>query len=817
MSDSSHIPNNILSRFFDQWARLCFKHAKLVVSISAVVILALGSQALKIKVDISTEAMLRDDDPVRINYQNFRKTFGREDVIILSVPTAGSLNNEFLANIYDLQNEIDLKVPYVQKITSLINARYSYGDDDELIVEELLENYPKHKWDEDSLIKHVLAQKNYINRLVSEDGQFIAIIIELQTYAPGSQVLLTEVQSAETYKALRALLDENIELGIAMSGKPVLLTVTNTLTAQDSAVVGMTVLTMIILFMVFFFRRLSGLLISLAVVYGSILSGVGLMGFFGAPYTMTSNALVPLVLGIGVADIVHILSIFYKRYDESGNKEEAIIIAMGHSAPAVFLTTLTTVIGFLSFVVGDLASTAELGIYAAATVGFALFFTITLAPSLISLFSIKQKTGKQSESLRLIKFLSGCGEIGIKFPRFISIASIILFFICVWGTSLLKMSFDPIEGFSDDLLAKQDNFKIDKQYGGITNFEVIIDSGEPNGIFDEAFVKKLLKAEDQFSNRTIAGMPLGDTYSFLDIVREVNKSLNSNNNDFYTIPQDRQLLAQEVLLFELSQAEDLYDVIDNNKQKVRLTLKTFHADGVEYEVLIRTLEKDLFKIFGADVDIVITGVSALVAESVPKAIKTMSKSYVIAGVLIILILMILLGSFRMGLISILPNLLPIVLTMNIMVLLNWPIDMSTIMVGAIAMGLVVDDSLHFLYQVKNGLADNQDVRTSIRGALTSVGPALVMTTVIFTSSMLVELNSSIFPIFAFGATMAMIAVFALMSDILIAPALLTWVYGGQQEGQEEGQKEGRKESQEKVSRESSGKEGELATEGFLDK
>ncbi len=776
--NEAHSPTRFLNRFFAAWAEFCYKHAKLSVFICAFLVIATSSQLLKLRVDISTEAMLREDDSVRVNYQDFKKTFGREDVVILSVPTGGSLNKEFIAKIYDLQNEIDEKVPHIKEITSLINARYTYGEDDDLIVEDLLENYPDHQWTEETLKSHVLNQPMYLNRLISDDGEYLAIMIELQTYVPGTDQPLTEVESAESYEALRALLDEKPELDIAIGGEPVLQSVTNKLTAEDSAVVGVTVMTMVILFMAVFFRRLSGVLIPLSVIYGSVLCAVGIMAFNNDPYTLSTNALVPLVLGIGVADVVHILSIFYKRFDQNGDKHESIVYAMSHSAPAVFLTTLTTVIGFLSFLVGDLASTADLGIYAATTVTFALLFTITLAPSLISIFEIKQKPVKHSSNTKVIAFLSACGEIGMSYPKTISILSIASFVFCLWGTTLLSMSFDPIGGFPDSLVAKQDNQRIDQQYDGVTNFEVIIDSGKPSGIYEDDFVKKMLEAEVRLSNVTIADMALGDTYSLLDIVREVHKSLNGNDDEFYSVPQDRELLAQEVLLFELSQADDLFEVIDTNKQKARMSLRTVYADGVEYEVLIRELEIILAEVFGPETDIVITGVSALVAESVPKAIKTMSKSYVIAGVLIILILMILIGSFKIGLISIIPNLLPIVVTLNIMVLLGWPIDMSTIMVGAIAMGLVVDDSLHFLYHVKNSYVDTGDIQNSIRSTLTNVGPALVMTTVIFTSSMLVELGSSIFSVFAFGATMAMIAVMALMADILLAPALLVWVYGG---------------------------------------
>jgi len=189
---------NFLSRIFFHWAQFCFDHAKLCIGFTLILVVILSSQVPKLKMDISTEAMLRKDDAVRVNYQNFRQVFGREDAIILSVPTGGSLSNELLEKIFNLQSEIENNVPYVHKITSLINARYSYGENDDLIVEGLLENFPKHKWESDELLQFVLRQPNYVNRLSSEDGKFTAIAIELQTYAPGTNELLNEEQSAES-------------------------------------------------------------------------------------------------------------------------------------------------------------------------------------------------------------------------------------------------------------------------------------------------------------------------------------------------------------------------------------------------------------------------------------------------------------------------------------------------------------------------------------------------------------------------------------------------------------------------------------------
>lgn len=768
---------NLLSQFFQQWAELCFDHAKTTLSLCILFIAILASQIPLLTVDISTEAMLRKTDPARVNYQEFRKAFGRDDVIILSTPTNGLLTKPLLASIYDLQKEIDQKVPYIKEITSLINTRYSYGEDDELIVEELLENYPNHKWDSRTLTEFVLKQPAYVNRLISADGSHTAIIIELATYAdPSSKEFLSEAQSAESFHALRKIIDAKPELNIAMSGEPVLLTITNELTASDTTITGSAALVMVILFMLISFKRLSGILMPLSVIYGSIIGTLGLMGFFGAPFTMTTSAVVVLILGIGVADVVHILSLFYRHFDEHNDKRAAIIYAMSHSAPAVFLTTLTTATGFLSFLSGDLASTSELGIYAAIMVGFALFYTLTLLPTFISLFKIKQKIKTEDRNERLLKLLSACGDLSIKHSKLISLTAIVAFGLSIWGTTFLTMSYDPINNFPDDLLERMDNEAIDKQYNGITAFEVVIDSGSPNGIYQTEFINNFEKAAELLSNRSVAGIEMSNSYSVLDILKEVHKSLNGNQDEFYQVPGNKELIAQELLLFEISQADDLYDVIDQNKQKVRLTLRSEHADGVEYEKLIRKMESQLDDIFGSDTPIVITGLSVLVAESVPKAIRTMSKSYVVAGVLIIAIMMILVKSFGIGLISIIPNVLPILLTMNFMVLIDWPLDMSTIMVGAIALGLVVDDSLHFLYHYKQNYLATQDVQLSIRKTLSSIGPALVITTAIFSSCLMVDLFSSIFSVYVFGACLAMIAVLALLADLIIVPALLTFVY-----------------------------------------
>ena len=186
MSTEIHHSSNFLSRAFKRWAELTFDHPLIAIVSCCIVLIVAALQAQHIGVDMSTEAMLRKNDPARVAYSEFRQQFGREDAIIIAIASPDGLNQTLLQQIDTLQQTLANEVAYVDKITSLINARYTYGDDDELVVEDLLENFPDYRWTNAALNDYVISQPNYIGRLISRDGQYTAVVIELQTYLQAS-------------------------------------------------------------------------------------------------------------------------------------------------------------------------------------------------------------------------------------------------------------------------------------------------------------------------------------------------------------------------------------------------------------------------------------------------------------------------------------------------------------------------------------------------------------------------------------------------------------------------------------------------------
>lgn len=783
---------NKLSRFFAGWATFSYDQGKWLLAAIGLFLLGMVWALGQMTLDMSAESRLHKTDPIRVSFDVFRQQFGRDDVMIISVPSDGVYDEALVQRINHLHQAIETQVPYVKKVTSLMNARYSYGEinaegESDLLIEGLLEGWPEkslaERWGDDGLPQYLLHHPNYRQRLISTDGQETAILVELEAWVKAEPmadsgtvefVKISQAQSAAAVNAIRqqvAKKDKAAEM--SLTGTPVVNETLTRLVFEGTNLTGSLAFFLTILFLGIFFRRVSGVIIPLFVINGSLLAAIGLMALNGTPWTLTFGTMPPIMIAIGVADAVHILSVFYKKYGISGDKRQAIIDAIAYSAPAVLLTSLTTAAGFLSFLAADLAAIAELGRYTAIAVGFALFFTVTLIPALISVSYIKPRTVKATGVPLSELIPQACVAFSCRYPKAISLTAITVLVLGIINATSLEFADDVMSNFPDTEVTKQDLFVIDEAYGGSGNMEVVIDSGKKNGIYTIEFLQKLQQASDVLSNQNIAGVELADTYSVLNILKETHKALNNNQSEFYALPMTEKLAAQELLLFEMSERDDLLKVVDEDFRYARLTLKMHYADGVVYEKMLMQMQQRLDAILGVD-NAVITGSMALLAESVPHALSSMMKSYVIALVVITFFMTLMIGDLRVGLISMIPNILPIVLILNVMVFLGWKLDQTTISIGAIALGLVVDDTLHFLYHFKQYWQKLGDAKQASMASIKGCGSALFITTIIFASASSTNILSSLVPFVVFGVSLALVTVLALLSDLLVAPALLVW-------------------------------------------
>ncbi|VAX18187.1 Exporter protein, RND family, partial [hydrothermal vent metagenome] len=345
---------------FEQWARWVFENRYKTFVFMMVAIGILLSNLPQITIDTSTEGFLRDDDPALLAYNDFRDQFGRDEMVIVAIKPDDVFDIGFLKKLKALHNELEEKVPHLDDITSLINARNTRGEGDELIVEDLLENFPANDDDVAKIKKRTLSNPMYKNLLISEDGKFTTIVIKTDAYSsegenvdmlagfnegagPISQEgeserkFLTDAENTEMVTAVRDVIAryDGDDFPIILAGSPVFTNDLKKSMMKDMRKFMVMAIIAISLLLFAMFRRVSGVVMPLFVVIVSLLSTVSVMAIAGTAIKLPTQILPSFLLAVGVGDSVHILAIFYYRLQKGDGKEDAIAYAMGHSGLAV--------------------------------------------------------------------------------------------------------------------------------------------------------------------------------------------------------------------------------------------------------------------------------------------------------------------------------------------------------------------------------------------------------------------------------------------------------------------------------------------------
>ena len=265
---------------------------------------------------------------------------------------------------------------------------------------------------------------------------------------------------------------------------------------------------------------------------------------------------------------------------------------------------------------------------------------------------------------------------------------------------------------------------------------------------------------------------IGKIVSINDVIKEINKALNENKQSEYIIPQDKDLIAQEFLLFENSGSDDLEDIVDSQFSKTRLSIKAPWVDSVEYVALMDDLESLLNDAFKDAATVSITGTLPILADTITKSIESTIESYFIAFGVIAILMIILLGSFKLGLLSIFPNLTPIMIGIAFMVVFDMPLDMFTILIGAIAIGMVVDDTIHFMHNFRRYYSRTNNVDEAILLTVNSTGRAIFITSIVLSSGFFIFMFASMTNLYNFGLITGVVILMAMASDLILVGAMM---------------------------------------------
>ncbi|MBW2630387.1 MAG: MMPL family transporter [Deltaproteobacteria bacterium] len=792
---------NNMEKWFASLARTIYHNRLKTLFIMAVLIAAIVSQLPKLTIDISTEGFMHKSDPTLIDYNNFRDQFGRDELIIVAIRSPEIFEGNFLEKLNKLHEDLKENVPYIEDITSLINARNTRGEKDELIVEDLLENWPKTP-EEIALIRHrTLDNPLYKNLLISEDSKMTTIVIQTQAYSSSGDDIdvlegfgdstnrdltnsgksdgkeyLTDKENSEVVLAVNEIAEKykgpDFEIYIAGSSA-----VTHFLKQSMLKDVRRFLLLAFITvgaFLFIMFRRVSGVVLPLLIAILSLVSTISLMAAFGVPIKLPTQILPSFMLAVSVGYSVHILAMFYYNFQKRSSREEAISHSLGHSGLAVVMTAATTAGGLFSFSTSEVAPIADVGVFAGTGVLLAMVYTIILLPALLAIVPIKTKNKDQSEDTVIDRVLTKTGLISTGHPYKILIISAVIIALSIVGIMKIHFSHDILKWLPKENSVRIATEKIDKELRGSVSLEIIIDTEKENGLYDPDILNRMEQTAAYLETLEVGKVFAGKAWSLTTILKETNRALNENRQEFYAIPENKSLIAQELLLFENSGSDDIEDFTDSQLSKARLMVKVPFVNAIAYIEFLEKVNEHLQEMY-PDVKITVTGMSALMFRTVTNAIASMGKSYIYALIVITILMIILIGRVRIGLLSMVPNLAPIIVTLGIIGWFKIPMNLFTMLVGNIAIGLAVDDTIHFMHNFRRYFEESGDAKFAVMETLHTTGRAMLVTSCVLSIGFFIFMFATMNNLIHFGFLTGFTIIMALLADYFIAPALMVIV------------------------------------------
>lgn len=541
----------------------------------------------------------------------------------------------------------------------------------------------------------------------------------------------------------------------------------------------------IILFSLYFsFGSLSSLLWPGVIIVLSIACTLGIIGHIGWEVTMMINIVSFLIVTVGVASAIHVLSAFYHFRREGMDVVEGLQKAYYKAGLPILFANLTTVGGMLSLSFVPIPPIASFGWFASIGVLLTFVFNIMLLPCLLMIWSSKMKVDENGDenSLRgrfytgLRKKLEAMAVFGATRRKLVMSIYAALTVFVLMGVSKITISTNFIEMVHEGYGMVESYNIIDEHFGGTSNIELIIDTGKQNGLHEP----KVLQAIERIESQVLTERPdfIKRVDSIIKIAKDSHQKFSDGLESSYKIPNDRNVLAQVLSMFESADGESRRFVVDDNWQMARVTLAGVSKGTNEYTEFTDWLKKlvnkevDGLRTDFPDVNLTITGNIPMAMELIKFVSTSQFQSFFIALLVICILLIFIYGNIKFGLLAMIPNMFPILCILGAAGWLGVSFDSDTLLVIPVAIGIVVDDTIHFLTHYRTRLLEGADRTQAIKDAATDVGQAMFTTSFILTVGFIVFLFSIYKPFNNFGFLAAIGISMAFIADMLLLPALL---------------------------------------------
>ncbi len=752
------------------YANWVVNHPWRVILLAILVVMAVASGVQHLTFSNSYRIFFSADNPQLVSFDTLEKSYTKNDnVMFIITPKEGDvISSETLEMVRQLSHDA-WQMPYSMRVDSLTNFQHTEAYDDDLIVQDLvMEDEPLDQAALDKIRQVALSEPLLVNRLISKSAQVTGVNVTLQLPGIDEVTEIPEVV-AFTRELAQQYRDKYPDIEIRLNGLVFMNNAFAEASQSDMKLLMPISFALMLITLTLMLKGFSSTAATVLVIFGSIAAGMGGGGHLGYPITPPSSVTPPIILTVAIANSVHVLVSFLGQMRMGIEKRPAMVESLRINFSPVFLASITTALGFLSLNFSDVPPFNHLGNMAAIGVVMSFFLTVTLLPALMSVLPVRVKVDKKAQSGSVV--MARFGDFVVRQRRRLMWGMSIIVLILLANIPRNELNDVFVHYFDESIQFRADSNYMDQHLGGLYTIDYSLQASEAGGISEPAFLNEL----EHFAQWYRQQPEVKHVNTLSDIMKRLNKNMHADDPAWYQQPDNRDLAAQYLLLYEMSlpYGLDLNNQLNVDKSATRFTVSTRILSSNE----LLALEQRASRWLTNNTQNIITdggsGPSVMFAHIGKRNIQSMLVGTTLALVMISFILIFALRSFKIGMISLIPNLVPAAMGFGLWGLLVGEVGLSLSIVAGMTLGIVVDDTVHFLSKYLRARREKGlNPEDAVRYAFTNVGYALVTTSVVLISGFLVLALSSFYLNAGMGMLTALVILFALMADFLLLPPLL---------------------------------------------
>lgn len=701
------------------------KNPIVVLVILCAVSLLLGINIRGVDLKVDTESMVPKDDPVIQDLMETVEDFGSQDMMMVAIK-APIYTGETLARVQRIADQV-LDLPGVEDVVTPLDAQVIRGDEFGLEISPVTYGTPETE-EEIEKFKIALKDSPQGSAMVSEDGDALAIFITLE---PG---VATSLESRDLARDIEAIAFQEKVPGeeIYVIGEVYLGYIATNNMLRDLRILFPLSLVVVVASLYMSFGSMFDVATLIASILMSLACTIGLMAVLGYDITIVSMILPIILVSMGSAAGIHILNRFHEEHGKGRSPEDAIEQVIQELTGPVSMTSLTTAVGFASFATSFISPVRTFGIFAAAGIMINLLITLTCVPALLILGSRHESRRVESNRVPLARqnrksFLSRLLESAASFVLtrpdrviLVVLAVTLIFAVAIPG---LKVETNWMQYFRQDSPAVLGTRLVEDLFGGTYSLSVLVDTGEYDGVKEPDVLDRMARLQDRMGEVD----RLSHASSIAELVRNVNKALNADDPAYYSIPSTREAVAQELLLFTMQGGSGLDSMVSYDFQKALVSARAANVPTSELGGIIDEVDAIADEEFrGTGIDTKVVGLPKVMLRMMDKFMDDQTKSLILSALGVWLVVSVISGSAIIGFLCLIPLCVSVLINFGFMSYMHIPLDVVTIMISGISIGIGVDYSIHLTSRYRYELRNGKGQSDALRATITSTGRGIFL-------------------------------------------------------------------------------------------